>query len=258
MVASSPSPPPALSFDEVQKQIEGELNALTGLSDAKRVVTGVIATVATNAQRKIYGLSIQPDAMHMLAVGNPGTGKSTTCRKIAGWLHSLGALRTGVFIEASRTTLVAEYEGQSAPKATKVLHSALGGMLFIDEAHQLVQGREDVYGKEALGVLVSYTENYRDDLIVVMAGYQDKIYALIQHDPGLKSRFPHTLCFTNYSAEELLMIATKMATDMNQVLTPEALEKVSDLCKVCVTRCAPVCAAHCGTHLVFTMRQCPL
>ena len=204
-------PPPVAAPDE--ETIRSEIDAIVGMADLKTTMKEIIATVHTNSAREARGLPLEKEVTHMLALGNPGTGKTTTCRRLANWLHGLGVLRTGAFVEASRATLVAGYEGQSAIKAEKVMDSARGGILFVDEAQQLVIGREDAFGKESLTTINKYMEDHKKDIIVIMAGYEEKVKALYVHEPGLPSRFSRELRFGDYSADELVLIAPILAKE---------------------------------------------
>jgi len=147
----------------------------------------------------------------MVFEGNPGTGKTTVARVIAELLKALGVLRIGHLVEADRSALVAGYSGQTALKTKSVVESALGGVLFIDEAYSLVgEDGKDSFGKEALDTLIKLVEDYRTDLVVIIAGYSAEMAKLVDSNPGLRSRFPNVMRFDDYTPEELLEIADQM------------------------------------------------
>lgn len=148
----------------------------------------------------------QSHAKHMLFLGNPGTGKTTIALIMAKLLKRLGLLKHGQLIEAKRADLVAPYLGQTAQRTTDVIHSAMGGVLFIDEAYSLCYGHEDIFGMEALTTLLEMMEANRDDLVVILAGYPQSMDELLSRNPGLRSRFPTTLNFPDYFADELAQI----------------------------------------------------
>ena len=150
------------------KRIKDEVSSLVGMADVKQTILNILAKVRVDAFRCKDGQSVASVTMHMLAVGPPGTGKTTTCRRIAQWLHLLGVLRTGKFEEASRPDFVGQYAGETGQKTQSVLEKARGGMLFIDEAHGLITGKDDEFGKEAMLVINKYVEDHRDDIIVVL------------------------------------------------------------------------------------------
>ena len=213
-----PPPPSTETLDEAVKGIREELDSMVGMHDVKQTVCEIIDKAVADSFRRELGMPTEPLKLHMLAVGSPGTGKTTTSRQVGTMLRRIGLLRTGEFVEVSREKLVAQYEGQTAKQTVAALDSARGGILFVDEAHQLVSGREDAYGKEALGTIVKYMEDHRDDVCVIFAGYMNKIEGLLAYDPGLRSRFPITLTFADYSGPELVSIATSIATGMLHLL----------------------------------------
>merc|ERR1719359_612142 len=152
-------------------------------------------------------------SLHMIFSGNPGTGKTTVARVVAQALKSLGILRLGHLVECDRASLVAGYAGQTAIKTKQLVDTALGGILFVDEAYALVSDDRDTFGKEALDTLMKATEDYRDDLVVILAGYPGDMVKLLSRNPGLKSRFATTIDFPDYSADELMTIAEGMLAE---------------------------------------------
>jgi len=189
------------------------LDSIVGLKPVKEFVRSLYATLLMEQRRREMGLETPGGSptLHMVFQGNPGTGKTTVARVVADLLKALGLLRTGHLIEADRAALVAGYSGQTALKTKAVVESALGGVLFIDEAYALVgdDGR-DSFGREALDTLIKLVEDYRQDLVVILAGYSSEMARLIEANPGLRSRFPTVIEFDDYTCEELLEIADGM------------------------------------------------
>ena len=164
-------------------------------------------------------------SLHAVFAGNPGTGKTTGCQNLRQYSQrSYGYLRSGQLIEVSRADLVAEYQGQTATKTRKVLERALGGLLLIDEAYSLRQNDQDGYGAESLETLLKFMEDHREEFVVVMAGYRERMEALVESNPGLKSRFPQYFLFEDYSDDQLASILVKMATQQGYVMKGTALE----------------------------------
>jgi len=189
------------------------LDSVVGLHSVKTFVQGLHAQIKTELERREAGIRSQsgPGTLHMIFTGNPGTGKTTLARIIAELLSAMGLLRKGHLVEADRGALVAGYSGQTAIKTKQVVETAMGGVLFVDEAYALVsEDGKDAFGKEALDTLIKMIEDRRDDLVVILAGYPEEMHRLVGANPGVKSRFPVEVVFEDYTVEELLQIAAGM------------------------------------------------
>jgi Holliday junction resolvasome RuvABC ATP-dependent DNA helicase subunit len=198
-----------------------KLDGVTGLPGVKNFVHGMVASLDLDQQRREAGLKpLSDSSLHMIFAGNPGTGKTTIARTVAEVLRSLGVLRVGHLVEADRSSLVAGYVGQTAIKTHEVVQSALGGVLFIDEAYSLVSNDKDTFGREALDTLIKLVEDYRDDLVVILAGYNDEMNVLLSHNPGVRSRFPTVIDFENYNGDELMEIFHSMLKSDDLTLDP--------------------------------------
>jgi len=166
--------------------------------------------------RAAHGLAAQAPSLHMSFTGNPGTGKTTVAMRMAEILHRLGYVRKGHLVAVTRDDLVGQYIGHTAPKTREVLKKAMGGVLFIDEAYYLYRPEnERDYGQEAIEILLQVMENQRDDLVVILAGYRDRMDTFFQSNPGMSSRIAHHLDFPDYRQSELREIANKMLAAMN-------------------------------------------
>lgn len=168
------------------------------------------------------GLKTEPLVMHMIFKGNPGTGKTTVARILSKILKELGVLEKGHMIEAERADLVGEYIGHTAQKTRKMIQKALGGVLFIDEAYSLARGGERDFGKEAIDTMVKALEDYKNSLVIILAGYPKEMDEFLITNPGLKSRFPLQLNFEDYTLKELIAIGEKLALDRDYKFTLEA------------------------------------
>ena len=184
-----------------------DLEKMVGLEDVKRDVYEILNLLRIQRMRAEQDLPVPDITQHLVFVGNPGTGKTTIARLLATIYRCVGWVTTGQLVEVGRADLVAEYVGQTAPKVTKVFESALGGVLFIDEAYSLARsgGRND-FGAEAVDTLVKLMEDHRDEIVVILAGYPDEMETLVSSNPGLESRFKRTLFFHDYDTEQLAAI----------------------------------------------------
>jgi len=203
-----------------QSQVESvmdELDAdLVGLAPVKARIRDIAALLVIDKLRANLGLQSQAPSLHMNFTGNPGTGKTTVAMRMAQILHRLGYVRKGHVVSVTRDDLVGQYIGHTAPKTKEVLKRAMGGVLFIDEAYYLYRPEnERDYGQEAIEILLQGMENQRDDLVVILAGYKDRMDTFFQSNPGLSSRVAHHLDFPDYSGAELLSISDKMLGTMN-------------------------------------------
>ncbi|MFV0561399.1 MAG: AAA family ATPase [Enterococcus sp.] len=204
------------------EQLIGELDTLVGLREVKQQVSDLMAFNQIQNLRTKNGLKKSDKTLHMAFLGNPGTAKTTVARIIGRMYKSIGLLSKGHFIEASRTDLIAEYQGQTANKVKKLIQKARGGVLFIDEAYSLTENSNgDSYGKESLTELTKALEDYRDDLVVIVAGYPDLMDSFFKSNPGLKSRFNTFIHFYDYSLEELLGIF-KYLCDKNEYIVDDS------------------------------------
>ena len=192
---------------------------LVGLAPVKRRIREIAAFLVVSRARSQIGLEAEPPSLHMCFTGNPGTGKTTVALRMADILHRLGYVRTGHLVSVTRDDLVGQYIGHTAPKTKEILKKAMGGVLFIDEAYYLHRPEnERDYGQEAIEILLQVMENHRDDLVVILAGYKDRMDTFFGSNPGLSSRIAHHIDFPDYSPEELLAIAQKMLEPMNYCL----------------------------------------
>ena len=201
-----------------------ELDAeLIGLAPVKQRIRETAALLLVDRARRSLGLSHETPTLHMSFSGNPGTGKTTVALKMASLLHRLGYVRKGHLVSVTRDDLVGQYIGHTAPKTKEVLKKAMGGVLFIDEAYYLYRpDNERDYGQEAIEILLQVMENNRDDLVVIMAGYADKMDRFFSANPGFRSRIAHHIEFPDYSDEELLKIGRQMLDDQNYAFSAEA------------------------------------
>jgi len=211
---------------EVLDQLDREL---IGLAPVKRRIREIAAYLAVTRARKQLGLEASPPSLHMCFTGNPGTGKTTVAMRMAEILHRLGYVRKGHVVSVTRDDLVGQYIGHTAPKTKEVLKKAMGGVLFIDEAYYLYRPEnERDYGQESIEILLQVMENQRDDLVVILAGYKDRMNTFFQSNPGMSSRIAHHIDFPDYSPEELSSISVKMLTQMNYRFDDAAAAAMND------------------------------
>jgi len=207
-------------IEPVIKQLESEL---IGLAPVKARIREIAAFLVVSRARAAMGLEASSPSLHMCFTGNPGTGKTTVALRMAEILHRLGYVRKGHVVSVTRDDLVGQYIGHTAPKTKEILKKAMGGVLFIDEAYYLYRPEnERDYGQEAIEILLQVMENHRDDLVVILAGYKDRMDTFFQSNPGMSSRIAHHIDFPDYSENELTQIAGKMVCGMNYQLDAEA------------------------------------
>jgi probable Rubsico expression protein CbbX len=189
---------------------------LVGLAPVKSRLREIAAFLVVSRARAQLGIEATPPSLHMCFTGNPGTGKTTVALRMAEILHHLGYVRKGHLVAVTRDDLVGQYIGHTAPKTRDVLKRAMGGVLFIDEAYYLYRPEnERDYGQEAIEILLQVMENQREDLVVILAGYRERMDTFFRSNPGMSSRIAHHIDFPDYTEEELLAIAQLMARDMN-------------------------------------------
>ena len=212
----------ALTVNEVltQSQIESVMDELDrdliGLVPVKQRIRDIAALLVIDQLRARVGLQAQSPSLHMSFTGNPGTGKTTVAMRMAQLLHRLGYVRKGHLVAVTRDDLVGQYIGHTAPKTKEILKKAMGGVLFIDEAYYLYRPEnERDYGQESIEILLQVMENHRDDLVVILAGYKDRMDTFFQSNPGMSSRIAHHLDFPDYSQAELLQIGDRMLQEMS-------------------------------------------
>ena len=206
------------------EEIRKELNDLVGLAPVKEYVFGLADNIQVQQRRAAAGLKTASLSMHMIFTGNPGTGKTTIARLVAKYLKAIGALKGGQLVEVSRGDLVGRYTGHTAPLTNSVIQSALGGVLFIDEAYSLYRGEQDSFGLEAIDTLVKGMEDHRDELVVILAGYTGEMETFLTANSGLASRFPNKIEFPDYTADELLDITNVLARGKGYRLAESCME----------------------------------
>ncbi|MBQ3314446.1 MAG: AAA family ATPase, partial [Kiritimatiellae bacterium] len=206
---------------ETVEDVLAELDSLVGLEEVKAEVRKLVNLAKVNEARRAQGLKVPPMSYHMVFTGNPGTGKTTVARIVARAFRALGIAKTGQLVETDRAGLVGAYAGETATKTNAKVDEAIGGVLFVDEAYQLVSGDNDNYGKEAIAALIKRMEDDRDKLIVVAAGYTDEMREFLDANPGMRSRIARTIEFPDYSAAELAAIFRSMAKKNDFTLAPD-------------------------------------
>lgn len=216
--------------NEVNFNIEEELNKVIGLQNVKDFVIGLKKQLVAEQKRKSLGIDVNSEqSLNMIFTGNPGTGKTTVARLISKLMMEMGILKSDVVIETDRSGLVGEFTGETTKKTKKVFMSALGGVLFIDEAYALMSSSNDPYGKEAVDTLVKLIEDHKNDIIVILAGYDKEMKEFLNTNSGLKSRFPLNINFPDYNIEELFEIAKSMILSKKFKLDISAEESLKEL-----------------------------
>ena len=204
------------------EELLAELDGLCGLEQVKQDVKSLINLVKVRRLREEAGLPVPPMSLHLVFLGNPGTGKTTVARLLARLYHAIGVLPKGQLVEVDRSGLVAGFVGQTALKTQEVIQKAIGGVLFIDEAYALVnQDNGNDFGREVIEVLLKNMEDHRKDLVVIVAGYSQLMEKFIHSNPGLESRFNKYFYFEDYDGAQLFTILQSMCVKNGYVLTPE-------------------------------------
>lgn len=208
--------------------VKAEMEQIVGLREIKDYVLSLEKNYQVQERRKKQGMPVSSISMHMIFTGNPGTGKTTIARLVSKYLKAIGVLSGGQLVEVSRGDLVGKYVGHTAPLTMQVIKSAIGGVLFIDEAYSLYHGKDDSFGLEAIDTLVKGMEDHREDLIVILAGYTREMETFLTANSGLQSRFPNIIEFPDYSGEELTRIAEINAASRGYRLSDEAKAALLD------------------------------
>ncbi|NLL49313.1 MAG: AAA family ATPase [Firmicutes bacterium] len=208
------------------RKLQEELDSLIGLQSVKKVIDEIQAFALIQKYRELLNMTCEPMSLHTIFTGNPGTGKTTIARIFSQMLKEIGILEKGHTVEVERADLVAQYIGQTAQKTREVIKQAAGGLLFIDEAYSLARGGGRDFGKEAIDTLVKAMEDQRDSLVVILAGYPGPMEQFLATNPGLRSRFPVTIHFPDYSDIELYKIALGMLKKREYTLTAHAEQEL--------------------------------
>ena len=221
--ATEPSLEAELAESQVAEVLDKLDAELVGLAPVKSRIRDICALLLVDRLRSRLNLNTGAPSLHMSFTGNPGTGKTTVALRMADILHRLGYVRKGHLVAVTRDDLVGQYIGHTAPKTREILKRAMGGVLFIDEAYYLFRPEnERDYGQEAIEILLQEMENRRDDLVVILAGYKDRMQQFFRSNPGLSSRIAHHIDFPDYTSAELLEIGQLMLKEMQYALSREA------------------------------------
>ena len=213
-------------------ELQEELDNLVGLGDVKNIVKGIINTLELQHRKKEMGIESEDISLNMIFSGNPGTGKTTVARIIGKILKAIGVLKKGHMVEVTRSDLVGEYVGQTAPKTLSKIKEAYGGVLFIDEAYSLNGSGSSDFGKEAIATLIKEMEDNRDKLVVIMAGYTNEMKGLLNLNPGIESRVKFTVEFSDYNPEELMEIFEGLCKKESYDISNGAKEEVKSRFKI--------------------------
>ena len=220
----------SIESEKTLEELLGELNGLIGLETVKSKINDLIAFQRIQQLRNKQGLAVSSNTLHLAFTGNPGTGKTTVARIVGHIYKQIGLLSKGHFMEVSRTDLIAGYQGQTALKVKSVIDKARGGVLFIDEAYSITENdHSDSYGRECLTELTKALEDYRDDLVVIVAGYTEPMKVFFESNPGLKSRFNTFIEFEDYNASELFEILQLMCNKGDYALSETAANKLKQI-----------------------------
>ena len=222
-----------------REEIQKELDEIVGLDDVKNYLLSLEDLLKVNQIRKQKGLKTNEISKHMIFTGNPGTGKTTIARLVSRMMKACGILKQGQLVEVTRADLVGKYVGHTAPLTMSVIQSALGGVLFIDEAYSLYRGKDDSFGLEAIDTLVKAMEDHRDDLIVILAGYTKEMNDFLEANSGLKSRFANIIEFPDYTGEELMLISKSIAKGKDYEIAEDALRPLQDYFTIIQSRNDP-------------------
>lgn len=214
-------------------ELLAELDNLVGLKNVKKEINDLVAFQKVQNLREQEGLLLTRNTLHMAFIGNPGTGKTTVARIVGRIYHHLGILSKGHFLEVSRTDLIAGYQGQTALKVKEVIEKIKGGVLFIDEAYSITENENsDSYGRECLTELTKALEDYRDDLVVIVAGYTEPMATFFESNPGLRSRFNKFIAFDDYNEDELFDIFIRICEQNDYIISEEAKETIKNQIKI--------------------------